>query len=155
MGCHFLLQGIFPTEGSNPGLPHCRQKLFFLTSAPPGKPFESESVQLFVTPWTVACQASSVHGILQARILNGLPFPSPGALPKPGIELASPVLVGGFFTAESPGKLVASPLKLFQQHKLGICTSQNRVSCSCHEHLRCSKPRAVRKAPVARALSET
>ena len=25
MGCHALLQGIFPTQGSNPGLPHCRQ----------------------------------------------------------------------------------------------------------------------------------
>src|SRR5574337_797045 len=23
VGCHFLLQGIFPTQGSNPGLPHC------------------------------------------------------------------------------------------------------------------------------------
>ena len=27
VGCHFLLQGIFPTQGSNPGLPHSRQKL--------------------------------------------------------------------------------------------------------------------------------
>ena len=29
-GCHFLLQGIFPTQGSNPGLPHCRQMLYCL-----------------------------------------------------------------------------------------------------------------------------
>ena len=28
VGCHFLLQGIFPTQGSNPGLPHCRQRLY-------------------------------------------------------------------------------------------------------------------------------
>ena len=28
MGCHFLLQGIFPTQGSNPGLLHCRQILY-------------------------------------------------------------------------------------------------------------------------------
>ena len=28
--CHFLLQGIFPTQGSNPGLPHCRQRLYRL-----------------------------------------------------------------------------------------------------------------------------
>ena len=34
MGCHFLLQGIFPTQGSNPGLPHWKQML--LTSEPPG-----------------------------------------------------------------------------------------------------------------------
>ena len=27
VGCHFLLQGIFPTQGSNPGLPHSRQML--------------------------------------------------------------------------------------------------------------------------------
>ena len=34
----------------------------------------------------------SVHGILQARILDGLPFPPPGDLPNPGIESGSPVL---------------------------------------------------------------
>ena len=28
VGCHFLLQGIFPTQGSNPGLLHCRQILY-------------------------------------------------------------------------------------------------------------------------------
>ena len=30
VGCHFLLQGIFPTQGSNPGLPHCRLVVLFL-----------------------------------------------------------------------------------------------------------------------------
>ena len=35
VGCHFLLQGIFPTQGLNPGLPHCKQTL--LLSEPPGK----------------------------------------------------------------------------------------------------------------------
>ena len=49
---------------------------------------------------------SSVHGILQARILeywvaiitgNGLPFPPPEDLPDPGIELVSPALASGFF----------------------------------------------------------
>ena len=30
VGCHALLQGIFPTQGSNPGLPHCRQVLYRL-----------------------------------------------------------------------------------------------------------------------------
>ena len=47
---------------------------------------------------------SSVHGISEARILSGLPFPPPGDLPGPGIELGSPVLAGGFFTTEPPGK---------------------------------------------------
>ena len=36
VGCHFLLQGIFPTQGSNPGLPHCRRILYRLGQ--PGKP---------------------------------------------------------------------------------------------------------------------
>jgi len=31
VGCHFLLQGIFPTRGSNLGLPHCRQTLYHLS----------------------------------------------------------------------------------------------------------------------------
>jgi len=31
VGCHALLQGIFPTQGLNPGLPHCRQSLFCLS----------------------------------------------------------------------------------------------------------------------------
>ena len=31
VGCHFPLQGIFPAQGSNPGLPHCRQTLYRLS----------------------------------------------------------------------------------------------------------------------------
>ena len=31
VGCHFLLQGIFPTQGSNPGLLHCRKTLYCLS----------------------------------------------------------------------------------------------------------------------------
>ena len=38
MGCHILLQGIFQTHGSNPGLLHCRQIL--LTTEPAGKPLK-------------------------------------------------------------------------------------------------------------------
>ena len=37
VGCHFLLQGIFLTQGLNPGLPHCRQMLYRLE--PPGKSY--------------------------------------------------------------------------------------------------------------------
>jgi len=45
---------------------------------------------------------SFIHGILQARILGGLPCPPPEDLPDPGIEppsLMSPVLAGGWFGA--------------------------------------------------------
>ena len=37
---------------------------------------------------------------------GGLSFPSPGDLPDPGIEPMAPVLAGGFFTTEPPGKLL-------------------------------------------------
>ena len=52
----------------------------------------------------------SVHGISQARILEGLPFPSPEGLPNSGIKPTSPASAGGFFTTELPGK----PLLLFK-----------------------------------------
>ena len=37
VGCHSLLQGIFPTQESNLGLPHCSQNLYHLS--PQGSPF--------------------------------------------------------------------------------------------------------------------
>ena len=62
-------------------------------------------VQLFATPWTAACQAPLSMGFPTQEYWSGLPFPSLGDLPNPGTEPASPVLSGGFFTNESPGKL--------------------------------------------------
>ena len=41
-------------------------------------------------PMDGSLPGSSVHGILQARVLDGLPFSSPGDLPNPGIEPGSP-----------------------------------------------------------------
>ena len=49
---------------------------------------------------------SSVHGIFQARIWSGLPFPSPGDLPNPEIEPGSPTLEADALTSEPPGNLV-------------------------------------------------
>ena len=61
-------------------------------------------VRLFVTPWTVAHQAPLFMGFSRQEYWNGLPFPSPGDLPDPGIEFESPALAGGFFTTELPAK---------------------------------------------------
>ena len=49
-------------------------------------------VQLFATPWTVAYQATPCLGLSRQENWNGLPFPSPGDLPDPGIEPWSPAL---------------------------------------------------------------
>ena len=67
VGCHALLQGIFPIQGSNPDLPHCRQ--ISLLVELPGKP----------------------------KNTGVLPFPSPGDLPHPVIKLGSPALQMDFF----------------------------------------------------------
>ena len=44
-------------------------------------------VQLFATPWTAACQAPLFMGFSRQEYWRGFPFPSPGDLPNPGIEL--------------------------------------------------------------------
>ena len=47
-------------------------------------------VRLFATPWTVANQAPPSMGFSRQEYWSGLPFPSPGDLPNPGIEPRSP-----------------------------------------------------------------
>ena len=49
-------------------------------------------VQLFATPWAVAHQAPLSMGFSRQEYWSGLPFPSPGDLPNPGIEPGSPAL---------------------------------------------------------------
>ena len=65
-------------------------------------------VGLFATPWTAALQAPLSMESSRQEYRSELPFPPPGHLPSPGTEPASPaspVLAGGFFTNEPPGKL--------------------------------------------------
>ena len=64
----------------------------------------SSAVSDSLQPLDYSPQGSSVYGILQARILEWLPFPSPGDLPNPGIKSESPALAGKFFTTALPGK---------------------------------------------------
>ena len=49
-------------------------------------------VRLFATPWTAAYQALPSMGFSRQEYWSGLPFPSPGDLPNPGIEPRSPAL---------------------------------------------------------------
>ena len=75
VGCHFLLQGIFPTQGSNPFLLHWQAD-----SLPPGKPFHlaiaatvAKSLQSSPTlcnPIEGSPPGSAISGILQARTLE-------------------------------------------------------------------------------------
>ena len=64
-------------------------------------------VRLFGTPWTVAHQAPLSMGFSRQENCSGLPFPSPGDLPGPGIEpvsLMSPALQAGSSPQVPPGK---------------------------------------------------
>ena len=73
VGCCFLLQGIFPTQGSNPGLSHYRQMLYHLSH-------QGSKVTLAMSnsvwPHGLYMPGSSVQGILQARILEWVAMPS-------------------------------------------------------------------------------
>ena len=61
-------------------------------------------VRLFATPWTVAYQAPPSMGFSRQEYWSGLPFPSPGDLPDPGIEPGPPAFQADALTSESPGK---------------------------------------------------
>ena len=74
VGCHALLQGIFPTQGSNEGLPHCRQILYHLSHQ--GSP----------------------------RIQEWVTHPSPENRPDPGIKPRSSALQGNSLPTEPSGK---------------------------------------------------
>ena len=103
--CHFLLRGIFLTQGLNPDLLHCRQILNHLSHQKPSVLTLGQTVLHVVELLSRArlfCDPMDCS--LPGSYWSGLPFPSPGALPNPGIEPTSPALAGGFFTAEPPGK---------------------------------------------------
>ena len=61
-------------------------------------------VRLFATPWTVAHQAPGSMGFSRQEYWSGLPFPSPGDLPDPGIKARSPALQADSLPSEPPGK---------------------------------------------------
>ena len=68
-------------------------------------------VQLFVAPRTVAHQAPLSVGFSRQEYGSGLPIPSPGYLPKPGIEpasLRSPALADRFFTTSATWEALLS-----------------------------------------------
>ena len=64
----------------------------------------TESYLTLVTPWTVACQALLSMGFSSQEYGSGLPFPSPGYLPDPGIEPRSPVMQADSLPSGPPGE---------------------------------------------------
>ena len=61
-------------------------------------------VRLFATPWTVAYQSPLSMGFSRQEYWSGLPFPSPGDLPDPGVKPRSSALQADTLPSEPPGK---------------------------------------------------
>ena len=73
-------------------------------------------VWLFVAPWAVTHQAPLSMGFSRQEYWSGLPFPSPGDLPDPGIEpgsLTFPALAGKFFTTSATWEAFVYTYPLF------------------------------------------
>ena len=68
------------------------EKVSFHSNPKKEKVKSLSNVQLFAIPCVVAYQASPFMGFSRQEYWNGLPFPSPGNLPDPGIEPRSPAL---------------------------------------------------------------
>ena len=88
-------------------------------------------VWLFVTLWTVACQAPLSMGLSREEYWSGLPWPPPGDLPDPGITAASllcPALAGRFFTTSATWEV---PLHWYSSSKYVMCikTIPNKKEC--------------------------
>ena len=64
----------------------------------------TKSCPTLVTPWTVARRAPLSMGFSRQEYWSGLPFPSPGDLPNPGMESGSPALQADSLSTETQGK---------------------------------------------------
>ena len=103
---------------------------------------ESESqsfshVQLFVTPWTVAHQVPLFMEFSKQEYWSGLPFPSSGDLPDPGIKPRSPALPAASLLTKCSGKTLGSLLIKRSPpptHPQGYSTRSRSISCFLSEN---------------------
>ena len=100
-GLPFPSPGDLPNPGTKPGSPALQ------TDALLSEPLGKSHVQFFWDPMDcIARQAPLSMGFPWQEYSSGLPFPSTGNLPNPGMEPTSPALAGRCFTTEAPEKPV-------------------------------------------------
>ena len=100
--CHFILQGIFLTQGLNLGFLHCREILYSLShqrSPPKVKVLVTQSCLNLCYPMDCHPSGSPLHGILQARILKWIviPFSKGSSWPRDQTQVSC--IAGRFFTS--------------------------------------------------------
>ena len=123
VGCHYLLQGIFPTQGLNLGLPHCRQNALLseltiqsmVFSRPEywnGQPFPSPGDLPNPGLWHCSWILYQLSPQGKPKNTSGFPTPFPD-LPDPGIKLGFPALQADSLPTELSGKLCSSIALLY------------------------------------------
>ena len=112
----------------------------------------AQSCLTLCDPMACSPPGSSVHSILQQEYWSGLPFPSPGDFPHPGIKPLSSALWAYSLPSEPPGK----PTELLKQFKYFMATGQGNLSFLLTKQmvlpmgLCCLQSRAQRSSPFNR-----
>ena len=133
MGCRFLLQEIFPTQGLNPGLLHCRQILYCLRhqgSPGVGVSEVAQSCPTLCDPMDCSLPGSSIRGSLQARVLEWVAVSFSRRSSQPRDRTRVSPLQADTLPSEPPGKpgflnFVEMSENLTQ---LGIHSSRQKLS---------------------------
>jgi len=110
-----------------------------------------------MTPWTVDCQPPLSMGFFRQEYWNWLPFPTPWDLPNSGIESASPVLAGRFFTTSVTWEGQSKFTKSLFKGRLGFPGGLvgKEPTCQFSRHKRCGFDLWVGKIPWKRKLQPT
>ena len=85
-------------------------------------------VWLFVTSWTVAWQVPLCMKFSRQECWSGLPFPTPGDLPDPGMVPTSPALAVRFFMTKPPGQPLDAPVCNQFSSSTSCCPFQPPIS---------------------------
>ena len=129
-------------------------------------------VRLFATPWTVAHQALPSMGFSRQEYWSGLPFPSPGDLPDPGIKPRSPTLQADALTSEPPGNAAEKArayhsqcfghqgMKLALMFILREASSYSYIPCGCSTYYifmlrlqhKCHPTKALQRMSTSKAF---
>ena len=95
-------------------------------------------VRLLATLWTVACRAPLSMGFSRQEYWSGLPLPSPGDLPSPGIEPMSPVspaLQADSLPTEPPGTAINYHASLMIHKPHGTNDFRTGMRLPLHSHI--------------------
>ena len=112
VGSLSLLQGIFPTQGSNPGLPHGRWILYQLShqGSPRRRKVKGKSHLTRCHPTDCSLPGFSVRGIFQARVPEWVAISFSTISSRPKDRRGSPALQADALPSEPPGKEVSNCL---------------------------------------------